>query len=67
MSKTATETRSVVAKRTSGKSATAAAKAAKPLKTAPKSRKAAKPVLLAGGNPKIARRVGSASVLKRTL
>ena len=41
-----------------------AAKAAKPRKTAPtsKSRKAAKPVLLAGGNPQIAKGYGDAPV-----
>ena len=41
-----------------------AAKAAKPRKTAPKaqSRKAAKPILLAGGNPQIAKADGDASV-----
>ena len=35
-----------------------AAKAAKPRKTAPKSRKVAKPALLAGGNPQIAKADG---------
>jgi len=73
MSKSATETLSVVAKRTSRNSAKvakkaassqAAAKAAKPRKTAPKSqsRKAAKPVLLAGGNPQIAKADGDTPV-----
>ena len=38
------------------------AKATKPRKTAPKSRKVAKPVLLAGGNPQIAKGDGDASV-----
>jgi hypothetical protein len=62
MSNTTTETPSVVTKRTSRKSATA--KAAKPRKTAPKSpsSKAAKPVLLAGGNPQIAKAYGDAPV-----
>ena len=73
MSKSATETLSVVAKRTSRKSAKVAkkaaakrvdAKAAKPRKTAPKSqsRKVAKPALLAGGNPQIAKADGDAPV-----
>jgi hypothetical protein len=73
MSKPATETRSVVAKRTSKTSAKVAkkaaakrvaAKAAKPRKTAPKSqsRKVAKPALLAGGNPQIAKTDGDAPV-----
>jgi hypothetical protein len=73
MSKPATETLSVVAKRTSKKSAKVAkkaaakrvaAKAAKPRKTAPKSqsRKVAKPTLLAGGNPQIAKADGDAPV-----
>ena len=73
MSKSATETLSVVAKRTSRNSAKvakkaassqAAAKAAKPRKTAPKSQscKAAKPVLLAGGNPQIAKADGDTPV-----
>jgi hypothetical protein len=73
MSKPATETLSVVAKRTSRKSAKVAkkaaakrvaAKAAKPRKTAPtsQSRKAAKPVLLSGGNPQIAKGYGDAPV-----
>jgi hypothetical protein len=73
MSKPATETLSVVAKRTSKKSAKVAkkaaakrvaAKAAKPRKTAPKSqsRKGAKPALLAGGNPQIAKADGDAPV-----
>ena len=73
MSKPATETLSVVAKRTSRKSAKVAkkaaakrvaAKAAKPRKTAPKSqsRKVAKPTLLAGGNPQIAKADGDAPV-----
>ena len=66
MSKPATETLSVVAKRTSKKSAKVAkkaaakrvaAKAAKPRKTAPK-----KPALLAGGNPQIAKAYGDAPV-----
>src|SRR5262245_59240028 len=41
-----------------------AAKAAKPRKTAPKaqSRKAAKPILLAGGNPRIAKADGDTPV-----
>jgi hypothetical protein len=38
------------------------AKAAKPRKTAPKSRKVAKPTLLAGGNPQIAKADGDAPV-----
>jgi hypothetical protein len=38
------------------------AKAAKPRKTAPKSRKVAKPTLLAGGNPQIAKGDGDAPV-----
>ena len=73
MSKPATETLSVVAKRTSRKSAKVAkkaaakrvaAKAAKPRKTAPKSqsRKVAKPALLSGGNPQIAKAYGDAPV-----
>jgi hypothetical protein len=73
MSNTATEKLSVVAKRTSRKSAKVAkkiaakrvnAKAAKPRKTAPKSqsRKVAKPALLAGGNPQIAKGAGDAPV-----
>ena len=72
MSNTATETLSVVAKRTSKKSAKvakkatrrAAAKAAKPRKTAPKSqsRRSAKPALLSGGNPQIAKADGDAPV-----
>ena len=73
MSKPATEALSLVAKRTSRKSAKAAtkaaaeplaAKAAKPRKTAPKSqsRKVAKPALLAGGNPQIAKADGDAPV-----
>ncbi len=72
VSKPATETLSVVAKRTSKKSAKVAkaatkrvaAKAAKPRKTAPKSqsRKAAKRILLAGGNPQIAKADGDAPV-----
>ncbi len=73
MSKPATETLSVVANRTSKKSAKVAkkaaakrvaAKAAKPRKTAPKSqsRKVAKPALLAGGNPQIAKAYGDAPV-----
>ena len=39
-----------------------AAKAAKPRKTAPKSRRAAKPVLLSGGNPQIAKGYGDTPV-----
>ena len=73
MSKPATETLSVVAKRTSKKSAKVAkkaaakrvaAKAAKPRKAAPKSqsRKVGKPALLAGGNPQIAKADGDAPV-----
>ena len=73
MSRSASGARSVVAKRTSktpakvAKKAAAkrvAAKAAKPHKTAPKSesRKIAKPVLLAGGNPQIAKAEGDAPV-----
>jgi hypothetical protein len=73
MSKPATETLSVVAKRTSRKSAKVAkkaaakrvaAKAAKPRKTVPKSkvRKVAKPALLSGGNPQIAKAYGDAPV-----
>ncbi len=73
MSKPATETLSVVAKRTSKTSAKVAkkaaakrvaAKAAKPRKTAPKSqsRKVAKKALLAGGNPQIAKADGDAPV-----
>ena len=73
MSKPATETLSVVAKRTSKKSAKVAkkaaakrvaAKAAKPRKTAPKSQsgKVAKPILLSGGNPQIAKAYGDAPV-----
>jgi hypothetical protein len=70
---TATETLSIVAKKTSRKSAKVAkkaaakrvaAKAARPRKTAPKSqsRKVAKPALLAGGNPQIAKADGDAPV-----
>jgi hypothetical protein len=68
MSKPATERLSVVAKRTSRKSAKVAkkvaAKAAEPRKVAPKlrSRKVAKPALLAGGNPQIAKADGDAPV-----
>jgi hypothetical protein len=73
MSKAATERLSIVAKRTSktlakvakkGGAKRAAAKTAKPRKTAPKSqsRKAAKPRLLAGGNPQIAKADGDAPV-----
>jgi hypothetical protein len=73
MSNPATETLSVVAKRTSKKSTKVAekaaakrvaARAAKPRKTAPnsQSRKVAKPALLAGGNPQIAKADGDASV-----
>ena len=73
MSKPATETLSVVAKRTSKKSAKVAkkaaakrgaARAAKPRKTATKSqsRKVAKPTLLAGGNPQIAKADSDAPV-----
>jgi hypothetical protein len=69
MTDTATDTLSVVAKRTSWKSAkvakkAAAKRAAKPRKTPPKSqsRKAAKPALLAGGNPQVAKADGDAPV-----
>jgi hypothetical protein len=70
MSKSATETRSVVAKRSSSvKVAKAgprriATKASEPRKTALESqfRKVAKPVLLAGGNPQIAKADGDAPV-----
>jgi hypothetical protein len=73
MSKPASGTLSVIAKRTSRASAKiakkaaarpVAAKAAKPRKTAPKSqpRKVAKPALLAGGNPQIAKADGDAPV-----
>jgi hypothetical protein len=73
MSKPATETPSTAAKTTSKNAAKAAqqaaakpiaAKAAKPRKAAPKSppRKAAAPVLLAGGNPQIAKGDGDAPV-----
>jgi hypothetical protein len=69
MSKPATKTRSVAANRSSVKVAKAAArrvaaKATEPRKTAPKpqSRKVAKPVLLAGGNPQIAKADGDAPV-----
>ena len=66
MSKPATTTRSVAAKRTSAKPAgkTGAAKAIKPRKTAtkPQARKVAKPTLLAGGNPQIAKAYGDAPV-----
>ena len=73
MNETSTKTPSVVAKGTSKKPAKiakktaakpVAAKAAKPQKTAPKSRsrKAAKPVLLSGGNPQIAKAYGDAPV-----
>ena len=73
MSKPATETLSVVAKRTSKTSAKVvkkaatkpdAAKAAKQRKTAPKSQdgEAAKPALLSGGNPQIAKGYGDAPV-----
>ena len=73
MSKQATKTRSVVAKRTSKTSAKVAKKAAvrqvaatafKSRKTAPKSqsRKVAKPALLTGGNPQIAKADGDAPV-----
>ena len=70
MSKPATETRSVVAKRTpSVKVAKPAAKRVaanetEPRKAAPKSqsRKVAKPVLLAGGNPQIAKADGETPV-----
>ena len=55
MSKPATETLSVVAKRTSKKSAKVAKKAAA-------KRVAAKPTLLAGGNPQIAKADGDAPV-----
>jgi hypothetical protein len=73
MRKPATDKRPGGAKATSRKSAKAtrtavpkrvAAKAAKPRKTIPKSQsgKAAKPVLLAGGNPQIAKGYGDAPV-----
>jgi hypothetical protein len=70
MSKPATKTRSVTAKRSSSvKAAKAAAKrvaakATEPRKTAPKSQSGtvAKPVLLAGGNPQIAKADGDAPV-----
>jgi hypothetical protein len=67
MSKPATEALSVVAKRTSKKSAKVAKKAAAKrvaAKTAPKSqsRKVAKQALLAGGNPQIAKADGDAPV-----
>jgi hypothetical protein len=73
MRKPAAKTHSVVAKRTPKKSAKVANKAAakrahanasKPRNTAPnsQSRKAAKPVLLAGGNPQIAKAHGDAPV-----
>jgi hypothetical protein len=70
MSKPTTETRSVTAKRSSSvKVAKAAArrvaaKASEPRKTAlePQPRKVAKPVLLAGGNPQIAKADGEAPV-----
>jgi hypothetical protein len=73
MSKPVIKKLSVVAKRTSKKSAKVAkkavakrvaAKAAKPSKTAPKSRsgKVAMPVLLAGGNPQIAKADGDVPV-----
>ena len=55
MSKPATETLSVVAKRTSKKSAKVAKRAAA-------KRVAAKPTLLAGGNPQIAKADGDAPV-----
>jgi hypothetical protein len=57
MSKPASRTRSVAVTRTSGKPAKVASKtAAKP------ARKVAKPVLLAGGNPEIAKADGDAAV-----
>jgi hypothetical protein len=72
MTNTATEALSVVAKRTSKKSAKVAktaaarwvaAKAARPRKTAKsQSRKVAKPARLAGGNPQIAKADGDAPV-----
>jgi hypothetical protein len=67
MSKPATEALSVVAKRTSKKSAKVLKKAAAKrfaAKTAPKSqsRKVAKQALLAGGNPQIAKADGDAPV-----
>ncbi len=69
MSKAAPETPSVDAKGTSRKPAAAAAKAAKPRKTAPnsakttpKSSEAAKAVLLTGGNPQIPKGYGDAPV-----
>jgi hypothetical protein len=73
MSKPAIETRSVVAKRTSKKSAKVAkkaaanrvvAKAAKPRKAAPKAQpgEAQQPVLLSGGNPQIAKGYGDGPV-----
>jgi hypothetical protein len=73
MSKPASRTRSVAAKRTSGKPAKVAGKTAakrgaatapKPRTTAAKrqARKVAKPALLAGGNPQIAKADGDAAV-----
>src|SRR6266436_5628173 len=67
MSNNATETLSVVAKRTSETSAKVAKKAAAKRvaakhKTASQSRKVAKPALLAGGNPQIAMADGDAPV-----
>jgi hypothetical protein len=72
MSKPASRTRSVAAKRTSGKSAKTAgmtaskrgaAKAPKPRTAAKRqARKIARPTLLAGGNPQIAKAYGDAAV-----
>jgi hypothetical protein len=64
MTNTSTETSSVVAKRTSRKSAKAVKRAAKPRKTAPKPqpRKVAKRALLSGGNPQIAKADGDTPV-----
>jgi hypothetical protein len=62
MAKKMSKTTAKTAKKTTAKRV--AAQAAKPRKTAPKpqSRKAAKPVLLAGGNPQIAKGDGDAPV-----
>ena len=57
--KTSEESAKVARKAAAKRGAT---KAAKPRKTAPKSRKAAKPALLAGGNPQIAKAYGDAPV-----
>jgi hypothetical protein len=63
MAERKSKTTAMTAKKTAAKQV--AAKAAKPRKTAPKpqSRKVAKPVLLAGGNPQIAKGEGDAPVL----